>query len=191
MASNEQDEVIVDDEEENNEEVTEETEEKPAKTDKPKRTPQEEYEYHKGRASRLAKKHGFEETKVEPVRNTSTDKPNELDYGQKAFLKTYGIQGSDELALVKSFATRTGDDLDTIVSDEIFLGKLKSLREARESADAIPKGKGRSAQTGVTNVDIAYARYKETGEWPSDFEIAKKLKDVIVAEEKGPAHKYK
>jgi hypothetical protein len=193
MASNDQDEVIVDFEEDiTNEEVTENTEEKVETTSKPKRTPQEEYEYFTGRAERLAKKHGFgkkaEKSDASEVKDSP--KPNELDYGQKAFLKTYGIQGSDELALVRSFATRTGDDLDTIVSDDIFLGKLKALRDARESSEAIPKGKGRSAQASVTNIDIAYANYLERGEWPTDFETAKALKNKIVELDKGSASIY-
>ena len=182
METKDKDEVIVDNEEETNEEVEEDTEEKPAKADKPKRTPQEEYEYHKGRSERLAKKLGIKDEKVEPVKDTPTEKPNELDYGAKAFLKTYGIQGSDELALVKTFQTRTGDDLDTLVSDEVFLGKLNSLREARASANAIPKGKGRSGESSVTDIDLAVAKFKETGELPSDFETRTKVVDKAVVQ---------
>lgn len=190
MENENQDDVIVDVEEANNEggEEKTEVEEKPeAKPDKPKRTPQEEYEYHKGRAERLEKKLGLKKPEVK--KDTST--PVELDYGQKAFLKTYGIQGSDELALVKSFQSRTGDDLDTIVSDDIFLGKLNALRDARESANAIPKGKPRSGQTAVTDVDIAFAKFKESGELPTDFETRNKVVDRIAAEEKGPMFNFK
>lgn len=185
METNEfNDEVIVDDVEETNEEVTETTEESP-KTEKPKRTPQEEYEYYRGRADRLAKKHGFEskakETAKPEVKNDSS-KPNDFDYGEKAFLKTYGIQGSDELTLVKNFKTRTGDELDALVTDEIFLGKLKALREAKETTNAIPKGKGRVGTTNNTDVDIAVAKFKETGELPTDFELRKQVVDKAVME---------
>ena len=129
--------------------------------------------------------------KVEPQPPKEPSQPNELDYGQKAFLKTYGIQGSDELALVKAFLTRTGDDLDTIVSDDIFLGKLQSLRDARESANAIPKSKGRSGQSNVTDIDLAVAKFKETGQLPTDFETAVKVKDALVKEDKGSGAIFK
>src|SRR3990167_9359258 len=188
MESNEQDEVIVDDVEETNEEVTENTEET-TKVGKPKRTPQEEYEYHKGRTERLAKKLGLKDEKVESVKNTSTDKPSDLDYGQKAFLKAYGISGSEELALIKQFQDR-GFGLDSIVEDDVFKAKLTNLREVKESQDAIPKAKGRSAQVASTNIDLAYAKFKESGEWPQDFDTAKKLKDKIVEMEAGTASIY-
>src|SRR3990167_8689109 len=188
MESNEQDEVIVDDVEETNEEVTENTEET-TKVGKPKRTPQEEYEYHKGRTERLAKKLGLKDEKVESVKNTSTDKPSELDMGGIAYLKAYGISGSEELALIKQFQDR-GFGLDSIVEDDVFKAKLTNLREAKESQDAIPKGKGRSAQVASTNVDLAYAKFKESGEWPQDFDTAKKLKDKIVEMDQGTASIY-
>jgi hypothetical protein len=66
------------------------------------------------------------------------EKPNELDYGQKAFLKTYGISGPDELTLVKSWVERTGDALDNLVDDEIFNARLKNLRDAKAAKDALP-----------------------------------------------------
>lgn len=148
----------------------------------------EGYELKDGKWVKPPKK---EEPKVDVEPSKEPSKPSDLDYGQKAFLKTYGIQGSDELALVKSFQTRTGDDLDTIVSDDIFLGKLKSLRDARESANAIPKGKQRSGQTAVNDADLAFAKYKETGELPIDFETRNKVVDMISAEEKGPMFNFK
>lgn len=94
----------------------------------------------------------------EPTAPTAPIKTSDLDYGQKAYLKAYGIAGSDELALVKDYAKRTGDDLDTIVSDDIFLAKLGKLREAKAAADAVPKGKGRSQS--VTSNDVDYWKGK-------------------------------
>lgn len=169
MENDTNDEVIVDSVEDTNDTVEENTEVETHKESKPKRTPQEELEYFEGRAARLRKKLGTDKPAEIESKLTPNGKPNEFDYGQKAFLKTYGIQGADELALVKNFASRTGDDLDTLVSDDIFLGKLNGLRQARETMNAIPKGKGRSGQTGITDVDIAVAKFKETGELPSDF----------------------
>lgn len=185
MEKNEQDEVIVDDVEDNNEEVEEhaEGEAKEKSEAKPKRTPQEELEYFEGRAARLRKKLGVEKSTVES-KAAQTEKPNELDFGQKAFLKSYGVSGSDELALVKQFQDR-GFALDTIVEDEVFTSKLNNLREAKASANAIPKSKPRSGTTGTTDVDLAIAKYKESGELPSDFATRNKVVDAITKEESG------
>jgi len=179
MATNEQDQVIVDEEADTNEEaeVVEET----PKQEKPKRTPQEEYEYHNGRAQRLAKKLGLE---AKPEVKEDSSKPSDLDYGQKAFLKSYGVSGSDELALVKQFQDR-GFNLDSIVSDDVFTAKLNNLRQARETANAVPKGKGRSSQTAVTDIDIAVAKFREDGTLPSDFETRNKVVDIVTKAEKG------
>lgn len=180
------DEVIVDNVEETNEVVEENTEveEKPeAKPEKPKRTPQEEYEYHQGRAERLAKKLGLKKPEVK--NNSSEPSDIDLDYGKKAYLKSYGIQGSDELALVKAEMKRSGMELDEIVSNEYFTGKLQNLRDVRESSNAIPKGKNRSGQSGITDTDLAVAKFNETGELPSDFKLRNKVIDAITKKEKG------
>jgi len=82
----------------------------------------------------------FEKSKNVPPEKPATkeEKPNELDYGQKAFLKTYGIAGADELALVKNWVERTGDQIDTLVEDEIFTARLQGLRAAKAAKDALP-----------------------------------------------------
>ncbi len=76
------------------------------------------------------------------------EKPNELDYGQKAFLKTYGIAGADELALAKSWMERTGDQLDSMVEDDMFTAKLTKLRDAKVAATSRDiSGSKRGVQT--------------------------------------------
>lgn len=87
-----------------------------------------------------------------------SDKTDDLGYGEKAFLRSYDIKGSDELALVKDWTKRTGDSLDAVVEDEIFLAKLGKLREARAATDAIPKGKSRGAQP--PSDDVEYWKQK-------------------------------
>ena len=122
------------------------------------------------------------EKPVEKTPSSEPSKPNELDYGQKAYLKSYGIAGSDELALVKQFQDR-GFNLDSIVEDDVFTAKLTNLRDARASSNAIPKGKPRSGQPVINDLDEAMATYKETGELPKDFETRNKLIDKITDKE--------
>lgn len=180
--NNEQDEVIVDEVEETNEEVVEETEEKPAKADKPKRTPQEELEYFEGRAERLRKKLGKSD-KVEPKKEAPTEKPSELDYGQMALLRQEGVRGAGETALFKEIMSETGKDVLATLDSNYFKARLSEFREAQESKDAIPKGKNRSGQTGVTDTDVAVAKFKETGKLPDNFKDRVAVKNAMVAEE--------
>src|SRR3990167_2177636 len=132
--------------------------------------------------------------KVEPKVNadlsTEPSKPNELDYGQMALLRGEGIKGAGETALFKEIMSETGKDVLATLDSPYFKTRLTEFREAQESIDAIPRGKGRSAQVASTNIDLAYAKFKESGEWPQDFDTAKKLKDKIVEMDQGTASIY-
>ena len=87
------------------------------------------------------------EPKVEPkAEPAQPEKSNELDYGQRAFLKTYGIAGADELALVKSWTERTGDQIDALVDDDIFNAKLKGLRDQKAAKETLQSMSSRNAQ---------------------------------------------
>lgn len=183
---NEQDDVIVDVEAESNEYEVEETTEShqpEVKAEKPKRTPQEEYEYYNGRAQRLAKKLGIGEKSNEVAKDTPTTKPNDLDYGQLALLRTEGIKGSGEIALFKEIMSETGKGVLDVLDSNYFKSRLNDFRESQEHANAIPKGKNRSAQAGVTDLDVAYAKYKETGQMPQDFKTRVAIKNRIVESE--------
>ena len=180
---NEQDEVIVNNEEDTNEETTEEVVEGTPKAEKPKRTPQEELEYFEGRASRLRKKLGMD-SKTETSKATPNEKPNELDYGQLALLRTEGIKGSGELALFKEVMAETGKGVLDVMDSNYFKSRLADFREIQASADAIPKGKNRSGQTGVTDTDLAVAKYKESGSLPDDFKTRSAvIKQIAAAEQ--------
>lgn len=193
MENENNDEVIVDNVEDNNEveveENTEGTDKPEAKPEKPKRTPQEEYEYHNGKALRLAKKLGLK--KEAPQVKSDSSKPGELDYGQLALLNSMvGLKGKDEIALAKEYISN-GKDILSLSENKFFLQDLQTIRETKASADAIPKGKNRSGQSGITDADIAFAKYKESGELPSDFATRNKVVDMISAEEKGPMFNFK
>lgn len=116
-------------------------------------------------------------------------KPNDFDYGQKAFLKSYGIDGADERELVKSFMSRTGDDLDTVIGDDILQAKLKSLRDAKVAKDAVPANTGRSATAQGNKLDYWLAKYQTSGNLS---EVPKELqRDVLNAHLKADEQKTK
>lgn len=100
--------------------------------------------------------------------NKNKEKLNDFDYGEKAFLASYGIKDADERELVKTFMNRTGDDLDTIVSDEIFTAKLDKLREAKAVKDAIPVSSRRSSATDVKTA-VDYWLDKPFSDVPKDL----------------------
>jgi len=191
MESNEQDEVFTDDVEDTSESVEETAEESVEKTEKPKRTPQEEYEYHLGRAKRIAKKLGLDAEDKPEARKDSSKPTDDLDYGEKAYLRSaLNLKGADELQLAREFKQKYRMTAEELESDQVFLGRLTKLRETREATDALPKGKNRSAQTAVTDVDYAYSKFKETGELPTDFKMKTAVIDRITAEEKGPSFNF-
>ena len=185
MQNDNQDEVIVNDVEENNEEVVETTEE-PAKAEKPKRTPQEELEYFEGRAARLRKKLGTEskdESTVIESKSTQNGKLNELTDGQIAILRTEGIKSKAELALFKEVMSETGKGVLDLLDSSYFNSRLTEFRSAQESINAIPKGKNRSGQQGVTDDDVAFAKFNETGQMPTDLKGRIAIKNKLIANE--------
>lgn len=126
----------------------------------------------------------------EPSPSKDTSQPGELDYGQIALLNSMvGLKGKDEIALAREYIA-AGKDILGLSENKFFLQDLQTLREGKEHDAAIPKGKGRSAQIATTDIDRAYVKFQETGEWPADYETAKKLKDKIVEAEKGAASIY-
>lgn len=125
-----------------------------------------------------------EKPKVETEPPKESSKPNELDYGQLALLRQEGIKGSGEMALFKEIMSETGKGLLDVLDSSYFKSRLTEFREAQESANAIPKGKNRSGQTGITDVDVAIAKYKEDGTLPSDFKTRSAVVKALEAEEK-------
>jgi hypothetical protein len=194
MDTNENDEVFTDDVEDTSESVEETTEETQVeRQEKPKRTPQEEFEYHMGRAKRIAKKLGLEESSEKTdVKKDSSKPTDDLDYGEKAYLRSaLNIKGADEIQLAREWKKKYGSSVEEMESDEVFNARLTKLRETRESQDALPKGKNRSAQTAVTDIDMAVSKFKESGELPTDFKTRNAVIDRISAEENGPSFNFK
>lgn len=156
------------------------------KADRPKRTPQEEYEYFMGRAKRAAKKAGIEvQEKSDAPKKTESSKPgDDLDNGEKAYLRSaLNLKGADELQLAKDWKNKYGSTVEEMEGDEVFLSRLRTLRDSRESMGALPKGKNRSGQSGITDTDLAIAKFKETGELPKDFKTRSAVVKAIAAEE--------
>jgi len=141
--------------------------------------------------TRAKKAEGFEkkdgkwvkkENKIEPKVDDKKAEKSKLDFGEKAFLKAYGIEGEEALDFIASMRERTGDDLDVLVNDEIVTAKLKAFKDASAAKDAIPSKTNRSNQTDAKeNVDY----WVKKGELPKDNpELRKKVVNAKIAIEK-------
>lgn len=166
------------------EEEQEETQEEPQSEEQPK--PERQEESLEDRRARLQRQLAQTEKKlgldVEKKPETKTSKQsNDFDYGQKAFLVANGIKGNDEIKLAQEFAKNTGKSLEDVVENKYFLQELNEVRELRNSANAVPKGRGKTGNSSQDSVDYWLAK----GELPSDFELRKKVVNARLAKENG------
>lgn len=83
------------------------------------------------------------DSQPEPIQSKKNESSDQLDYGQKAFLKASGLNGADEIQLAKEFAKRTGEPLDVVVEDDIFKARLDKLRTTKSNEAAAESGANR------------------------------------------------
>jgi hypothetical protein len=102
----------------------------------------------------------FTEKKVEAKLENKSES-NDLDSGQKALMVAYGLKTKAEQALAQAYKLRTGDDVDTLMEDDIFQGKLAKLREtaASSQASAATAG-GRTSAPAQDSVDFHLEKYE-------------------------------
>lgn len=113
-------------------------------------------------------------TPAEKKQEADQGKSNDLDYGQKAYLKSYGVSGSDELALVKEFMANTGKSLDEVVDNKYFTNSLNELRDMRATRDAVPTGNKRSGVSSKDSVEYWSEKYQSgtaLNEIPEDMQM--------------------
>ena len=101
------------------------------------------------------------------------DKSGELGYAEKAFLQGNDIKGEKEFAIVKDYlASSSLDEIvdDTSIVGEIVRSKIKKLREAETTQNAVPKGTKHSSGSPKDSVD--YWLKKPFNEVPQEMRIA-------------------
>lgn len=161
---------------ENNEPELEEVEQdKPEdkSEDKPKETPEARLARMERQTAQLRKKLGVEpkEEKTESKSNKSED----FDYAQKAYLVANGIKGKKELELAQEFIKNTGKDLDDVIESKFFQSELKELRDADASANAVPKGSKRSTSSTKDSVDYWLAKDELPENTPENAELRRQI----------------
>ena len=98
-----------------------------------------------------------EKPKAKLKKKKSVSKEKGFDYAQKAFMKVNDVT-SKEYPLVQNIMDATGKDLEQVLESKYFRAEQKELREAEASADAVPDGTKRSAQTSRDKVDYWIAK---------------------------------
>lgn len=118
---------------------------------------------------------------VEKKEESQTQKTNELDYGQKAFLLANGIKGTDEINLVKTVMQNTGKSLDDVLESKYFMAEIKELREIKSSEEAMPQGSKKSGASSKDTVEYWIAK----GELPpsTDRELRQKVVNARIKSE--------
>jgi len=155
-------EVVEDDtvEEETSEEATEDTEED--STD------------WKAKADELQGRLKRAETKLSKGSSNKTaskpSKSNDLDYGAKAYLASHDlkVKGTKEIEFVENELKQSGQDLDSLLENDYFKGRLEDFRKLDKTSEATPKGK-RSGGAAIDSVD--YWMTKPMDEVPADMRI--------------------
>ena len=89
------------------------------------------------------------------------EKKEGFGYAQKAFLKVNDVL-PDEYSLVEDIMKDTGKTLEEVLESKYFRAEQKELREAKQSADAIPDKSKRSSSTRKDEVSYWLAK----GEMP-------------------------
>lgn len=113
-----------------------------------------------------------EAKKPEPTAPAATPQPQtkqDLDYGQKAYLRAEGIKAPKEEALVKEWIKDTGKTLENVLGNKRFQAELAELREATTTQDAIPSSANRSQAQSQS--DVAYWLTQPFSKVPADMRM--------------------
>lgn len=130
-----------------------------------------------------------EEKPFKAAKEITPAKSDDLEFnsGDKALLRSYDIKGADEIALAKSWMRRTGDAIEVMAEDDIFKSKLGKLRDAKATADALPKGKNRGSPPAANNEDYWLDRIDSGQSQLNDIpdkSMREKVLDKRIAKEK-------
>lgn len=117
----------------------------------------------------------LKEARVETT-PTLKNEPQSNDLGEKAYLISNGIKGSEEIEFVQKMKKETGRDVESLLETTYFQTELKEFREKKTTANAIPTSSKRSSNSQVDSVEYWIAK----GELPPASEVTLR-RDVVNA----------
>ena len=106
------------------------------------------------------------EEKVVPQAKTGELDDNALDY-----LDLKGISEAEDIKVIEDIAKKTGMTVRQALKDEYVIAKLDANKRARNVANATPSGVKRGSGSSAQDVDSAVAKFEQTGELPTDYEL--------------------
>jgi len=146
-----------------NQEETQDTQD--TQSEEVKETPTESEDEKDWKAEALKYKAILDRNKNKPREQKKSD---DLDYGEKAFLKASGIESS-EFDFVKAELKQSGiKDLDSLLENDYFKSKLENQRALDKTKNATIKGK---SANGVATNSVEYWAAKPIEEVPADMRI--------------------
>lgn len=126
----------------------------------------------------------FKSKKPEPEKKPeASEKSNEVDFGQLAYLATKGIEDPTDVEYLKKVMDDTGKNLVEVLNSSYVKAELKDRAEARNVANATPSGSRRSTGAAVDSVEYHLAKYLQTGKLPADREMAEKVVNARLHQE--------
>lgn len=127
-----------------------------------------------------------------PAPKSDAPKSEGFGYAEKAFLVANGVKGADEIGLVEKAMKSSGDTLEQVLENEFFQGKLKTLRDTKAAAVAVPTGPKRSGAPGATdNVEYWSEKYNsgtQLADIPDEWQI--KVLNAKIAKEKSSGSNF-
>jgi hypothetical protein len=139
----------------------------------------EDYQGKLNATNRFLKKEGYEwkDGKWQRPEASSEQKPaqqqgqqQEFGYGEKAYLNSLGITGTEAHDLIFGIARRTGDSIEEIAQSEYVKGKLKAFK----TQEATPSGTNRTHSSARDTVGY----WIEKGELPPADQVELRRKVV-------------
>lgn len=116
----------------------------------------------------------------EEAKNETQAKTGELDETQLDYLDLKGVNEAEDIDVIQAVMKRTGQTVRQALKDEYVQAKLKGNSEKRAVANAMPSGTKRSGAGAGMGLEAAIAKYEQTGEYPSDFELRTQVVNAIV-----------
>jgi hypothetical protein len=114
------------------------------------------------------------------TQNELQAKTGELDETQLDYLDLKGISETEDIDIIQAVMKRTGQTVRQALKDEYVQTKLKANSEKRAVAAAMPSGTKRSGAGAGMGLEAAIAKYEQTGEYPSDFELRTQVVNAMV-----------
>jgi len=103
-----------------------------------------------------------------------------LEESQLDYLDLKGISDEDEVSIISSFVSKTGQTVREALKDEYVQTKLTAIRAEKSTKNATPGATKRGGNQ-QANTSLAISKFDQTGELPADFEARTAVVNAIAS----------